>query len=63
MVKLRNLKLPEFDKNCQVDEQKALVFDQKCRYDILLGAYFLTKTGIDVFIVLVLWNGSKMYCP
>ena len=48
MVKLRNLKLPEFDKNRRIDEQKALVFDQKCRYDIILGADFLTKTGIDI---------------
>ena len=34
MVHLRNLKLPEFDKNRRIDEQKALVFYQKCRYDI-----------------------------
>ena len=48
MVKLRNLKVPEFDKNYWVDEQKALIFDQKCRYGIILGADFLTKTGIDI---------------
>ena len=48
MVKLRNLNLPEFDKNRRIDEQKALVFDQKCRYDIILGADFLTKSGIDI---------------
>ena len=28
--------------------QKALIFDGKCRYDIILGADFLTKTGIDI---------------
>ncbi len=30
MVYLRKLRLPEFDKNRIVDEQKALIFDQKC---------------------------------
>ena len=48
MIYLRELKLPEFDKNRKVDELKALVFEGKCRYDIILGADFLTKTGIDI---------------
>jgi hypothetical protein len=49
MVVLRNLRLPELDKNCNVDQQKALVFDADyCRYDVILGADFLSKTGIDV---------------
>jgi hypothetical protein len=49
MVVLRNLRLPELDKNCNVDQQKALVFDaDSCRYDVILGADFLSKTGIDV---------------
>jgi hypothetical protein len=44
-----NLRLPEFDKNRNVDQQKALVFQSEtCKYDIILGADFLTKTGIDV---------------
>ena len=30
MVHLRDLRLPEFDKNRQIDEQKALIFDGKC---------------------------------
>ena len=29
MMKLRNLKVPDFDKNRRIDEQKALIFDQK----------------------------------
>ena len=45
---LRDLRLPEFDKNHRIDEQKALIFDSKHRYDIILGADFLTKTGIDI---------------
>jgi hypothetical protein len=49
MVVLHNLRLPELDKNCNVDQQKALVFDaDSCRYDMILGADFLSKTGIDV---------------
>ncbi len=44
-----NLWLPEFDKNRNVDQQKALVFQSEtCEYDVILGAEFLTKTGIDV---------------
>ncbi len=46
---VRNLRLPEFDKNRNVDQQKALVFQSEtCKYDVILGADFLTKTGIDV---------------
>ena len=36
-------------KNRNVDQQKALVFQSEtCKYDVILGADFLTKTGIDV---------------
>jgi hypothetical protein len=46
---LRNLRLPELDKNRNVDQQKALLFKaDSCRYDVMLGADFLSKTGIDV---------------
>ncbi len=46
---MRNLRLPEFDKNRNVDQQKALVFQSEtCKYGVILGADFLTKTGIDV---------------
>ncbi len=51
MVLLCNLRLPEpeLDKNRNVDQQKALIFDaDSCRYDVILGADFLCKTGIDV---------------
>jgi hypothetical protein len=45
-----NLRLPEFNKNKNVNQQKALVFQssETCKYDVILGADFLTKTGIDV---------------
>jgi hypothetical protein len=41
--------LPELDKNRNVEQQKALIFESDtCRYDVILGAVFLTKNGIDV---------------
>jgi hypothetical protein len=44
-----NLRLPEFDKSRNVDQQIALVFQSEtCKCDVILGADFLTKTGIDV---------------
>jgi hypothetical protein len=49
MVVLRNLRLPELDKNRNVDQQKALIFDaDSCRYDVILGADFPSKTRIGV---------------
>jgi hypothetical protein len=49
MVVLRNLRLPELDKNCNIDHLKALIFDaESCKYDVILGADFLSITGIDV---------------
>ncbi len=40
--------MPELDKNKVVDQHKALVFDGEVRYDLILGADFLTKTGINI---------------
>ena len=48
MVHLRNIKLPEFDKNRTITDQKALVFTNSCKYDVILGADFLTKIGMDI---------------
>ena len=48
MVTLRDLRLPEFDKNRRIEEQKALVFDTECHYDIILGTDFLSKAGISI---------------
>ena len=48
MVTLRDLRLPEFDKNRRIEQQKALVFDTECRYDIILGTDFLSKAGISI---------------
>ncbi len=36
-------------KTKNVDQQKSLIFDaDSCRYDVMLGADFLSKTGIDL---------------
>ena len=49
MVIIHNLRLPELDKNRNIEQQKALIFEsENCKYDVILGADFLTKTGIDV---------------
>ena len=48
MVVLRAIRLPELDKNRVIDQHKALVFDGDIRYDLILGADFLAKSGIDI---------------
>ena len=49
MVGMHNLRLPELDKNRNIDQQKALIFEPKTwKYDVILGAKVLTKTGIVV---------------
>ena len=48
MVTMRDFCLPEFDKNRRIKEQKALVFDTPCQYDIILGTDFLSKSGIKI---------------
>ena len=48
MIHLRDIKLPEFDKKRTVDELKALISKKDCRYDIILGADFLRKSGMNI---------------
>ena len=48
LVHMRDIRLPEFDKNRKISHQKALIFDKDCRYDIIFGADFLTKIGMDI---------------
>jgi hypothetical protein len=46
---MRDIRLPEFDKNRRIDQQKCLVFDNdNCNYDIILGTNFLSKAGIKL---------------
>jgi len=46
VVHMRDVRLPEFDKNRSIEHQKALVFEKKSAYDVILGSDFLTKAGI-----------------
>jgi hypothetical protein len=47
VVAMRDIKLPEFDKNRHINQQKVLGFDNdNVKYDIILGTNFLSKTGI-----------------
>ena len=48
MLTMRDFRLPEFDKNRRTEEQKALVFDTPCRYDIIIGTDFLSTAGIKI---------------
>ena len=47
-VMLKGLRLPEFDKSRNIEEQRALVFDAPCRYDVILGNDFINKVRIDI---------------
>jgi hypothetical protein len=57
-----NPRLPELDKNCVVDQHKALVFDRDCKYDVILSADFLSKSGIDIKYStgIIKWFGNEL---
>ena len=49
VVIMRDIRLPEFDKNRRIDQHTCMVFDNdNCKYDIILGTNFLTKVGIKL---------------
>ncbi len=49
VITMRNLRLPEFDKNRRINQQKVLVFaNNNVKYNIILGTKFLYKTGIKL---------------
>lgn len=48
MVVICGIRLLELDKNRKIYQQKAFVFDKRCRYDVILGSDFLKKAGIDI---------------
>jgi hypothetical protein len=49
VVMMRNLRLPKFDKNRCIIQQKVLVFDKdNIEYNIILGKNFSSKTGIKL---------------
>jgi hypothetical protein len=63
MVVMRSLRLPELDKNRNVEQQKALISESDtCKYDVILGADFLAETGIDVKYSIGTIEWFKMSC-
>ena len=47
-VHCKDVILPEFDETRRVDGIECFVFNQPCRYDIILGVDFLVKAGIQL---------------
>ena len=62
VVWIRGMRLPEFNKNLIIEEQKAFVFDSTCRYDVILGADFMNKIGMDILFstAMVRWLGIEI---
>ncbi len=61
VVIMRSLRLPEFNKNRNVNQQKALVFQSEtCKYNAILGADFLTKQALMSNTAQEPWNGSTI---
>jgi hypothetical protein len=49
VITMQDIRLPEFDKNRRINQQKVLVFDNdNLKYNIILGTNFLFKTGIKL---------------
>jgi hypothetical protein len=49
VVTMQDIRLPEFDKNRRINQQKVLVFNNdNVKYDIILGTNFLSQTGINL---------------
>ncbi len=49
VVTMQDLKLPKFNKNRRINQQKVLVFDNSnVKNDIIMGTNFLSKTGIKL---------------
>ncbi len=49
VVTMCNLRLPKFNKNRCINQQKVLVFDNNnFKYNIILGTIFFSKTGIKL---------------
>ncbi len=49
VVMMGDMRLPEFDKNRRINQQKVLVFDNdNIKYNIILGTNFLSNTGMKL---------------
>ena len=59
-VKLHNILLPEFHKTRRIQTLTARIFDQGCRYDMILGRNLMNDLGIvlDFSTKSMAWDGS-----
>jgi hypothetical protein len=49
VITKQDTRLPEFDKNRRINQEKVLVLDNdNVKYNIILGTNFLSKTGIKL---------------
>jgi hypothetical protein len=49
VITMQDIRLPEFNKNRCINQQKVLVYDNdNVKYDIIMGINFLSKTGIKL---------------
>ncbi len=50
VVTMQDIRLPEFDKNRHINQQKLLLVfgNDNIKYDIILGTNFLSKTGVKL---------------
>ncbi len=58
VVTMQDLRLPEFEKNRRINQQKVLVLDNgNVKYNIIQGTNFLSKPGIKINYSEEIWNG------
>jgi hypothetical protein len=58
VVTMQDLRLPKFDNNRRINQQKVLVFDNNnIKYDIILSTNLQSKTGFELNYSEVTWNG------
>jgi hypothetical protein len=49
VIRMQDLRLPKFDKNRRINQQKVLVFDNdNVKYNIILSTNLLSKTGFKL---------------
>jgi hypothetical protein len=62
MVYMRDIRLPELEKNRSIDGSEVFIFDKECRYDVIMGGDLLQRAGIDLLYSkgIVDWLGNTI---
>jgi len=62
MVYMRDIRLPELEKNRSIEGSKVFIFDKECRYDVFMGGVLLERAGIDLLYSkeIVDWLGNTI---